>query len=113
MELFLKFPVVTMPPANLLPKARPVPRRTPLPEKTIPMLVYRTERQMTCPRFKSIAIQTETEITGKSNKEYIFPMIVATFQTLGMACAFCSKRSTCKADNQEWTVSFGKEARME
>ena len=40
------------------------------------MLVYRTERQMSGPRFKSIAIQTETQITGKGNKEYIFPMIV-------------------------------------
>ena len=31
--------------------------------------------QMSGPRFKSIAIQTETQITGKGNKEYIFPIL--------------------------------------
>ena len=32
---------------------------------------------------KSIAIQAETEITGKSDKESIFPMMIAPFQPVG------------------------------
>ena len=103
MKLFLKFPVVTILLPIFFQKPGLSQKECLYLKKAIPMLVYRTERQITGPRFKSIAIQTETQITGKGNKEYIFPM----------ACAFCSKRSTCKADNQEWTVSFGKEARIE
>ncbi len=47
------------------------------------MLVYRPERKQSCPRLKSIAIQAETEITGKSDKESIFPMMIAPFQPVG------------------------------
>lgn len=98
-ETLSEVPGSNNPPANLLPKARPVLKERLYLKKAIPMLVYRTERQMSGPRFKSIAIQTETQITGKGNKEYIFPMIVATLQTCGNGLCLCSKRSTCKADN--------------
>ena len=47
------------------------------------MLVYRPKWKQSCPRLKSIAIQAETEITGKSDKEGIFPMTVTSFQPVG------------------------------
>lgn len=83
MELFLKFPVVTILLPIFFQKPGLSQKERLYLKKAIPMLVYCTERQMSGPRFKSIAIQTETQITGKGNKEYIFPMIVATLQTCG------------------------------
>ena len=52
-------------------------------KQAVPMLIYCTQRQMTGPYFKSVAIQSETEITGKGDKEHVFPMVIATFQTYG------------------------------
>lgn len=52
-------------------------------EKVVAMLVYRTERQATGPRFKGVSVQSETEVAGKGDKEYIFPMMIATLQAGG------------------------------
>ena len=49
----------------------------------VTMLINGTKREQICPSLKSIAIQAETEITGKSDKEGIFPMTVTSFQPVG------------------------------
>src|SRR3712207_136800 len=58
-----------------------------LPEKEsfdlkqiIAMFVDRAERKRSRPTFERVSVQSETEITGKSNEESVFPIPVASLQ---------------------------------
>lgn len=52
------------------------------------MFIYRTERQHSCPRFKSVSIQAETEIAGKSDEEGILPIMIAMLKALRYQAGF-------------------------
>ena len=57
-------------------------------KEIIPVLIYRTKRQTAGPCFKGIPIQPETKVAGQGDKEYIFPMIIASLQPGGNHMGF-------------------------
>ena len=50
-------------------------------KQIVPVLVQSTKRKQLRPCLKSITVQAKTIITGKSDEENIFPVIVTMFET--------------------------------
>ena len=101
-------PLPRPPPAGL-----PAPGRKPPLETDCPDACLRRGMEGGLPMPRKYPHSARSQVTSKSNEENIFPMMIAAFEPLGYDACFLSKRSTCKADSQEWTVGFGGRQRME